>query len=610
MSGPFWTPESILEEINVGVKWADVVKDAEAVMRTRAITTTGTSIWSPIHAHMPSLSGIIDPALEWMYEQNMVKQELGEWVIIKCPWSDTHSEGGDLTAGYSPMGWGGPAYLSHRIFHCFHDSCKGWRGGDLMDHIANANGPELPSTEYGGNLVRRYALSGLKDGVWDTMSKVPRLIPMNVFKNLHPETAFVHKAGATKPAVVAETTLFIRSKSRVTVTDAVYDPTTQDRLIRDGADILINQFVPPTWGDGDWKQHDVDMFQDYIRYLVPDEGAREFFLDWLSAKCQNMAFRGPAILMIATMQGTGRTTLGNMLTTMLGNANVVKKPFSDVAGTTDKFNSWMVKSLIITDETIALEDKASFYKAAERLKERIDTTPTPVTIRQMNTDGFTQMNYSSYLMFSNHAGAMRLGEDDRRFYVINNPEIPAEPDYFVKINQWIEDGTWAKSIWRWLRTRDVDVKKLLKPAEMTRAKEDMLEAVKQPLDVAIAAILEAWPCDLIASHQVSTILDSHNLAMRLGIHSESNIKQAIRTVFRQQVMHITYAKGETCRFSTPGMTGATLWVPRCKATPEVLARFINGTADIDDIHRERDRMPVDLSPYGDAVIEALNQYDF
>jgi hypothetical protein len=612
MDGPFWTPDDILDEIDAGVTWAAVVDDADTVMKLRAAQTVGTSAWSPIKPESPSLAGIIDPALEWLYDMDMVKQEKSDWVDILCPWHDSHTTG-ELTAGYSPMGWGESPYTNHRIFHCFHEHCQQWTNQDFLKHIVANGGPELPVTERAADLVKRYGLYSVKDGVFDVMAYNPYFIPMAVFKNLHPEKTYIEGVDKNaKPVtkLVAETQLFITSKARMTIRERVYEPTTPARIIQTPDGNLLNTYVPPKWGDGDYDQDDVDRFAAYIKYLVPDEEAREFFLDWLAAKCQDMAFRGPAILMIATRQGAGRTTLGNMITTMLGGTNVVKKPFADLVKG-GKFNSWMMTSMVITDETLALQNKNDYFKVAEILKERIDTTPTPMSVELKGLDSYTQMNYTSFLMFSNHADAIRLGENDRRFYVIDNPEKPAKAEYFVALNQWIENDRWAKSVFRWLRQRDVDVGALLKPPEITKAKYEMFEASKQALDVTIETILRLWPSNLISQSQVSAVMAYHGLEYRLGI-DVTKIKYALRKELRQHVMRLNTAEGAASRFAAGGIAGVALWVPRCKDTDDIMDRFVTNHATREDIDAERAKMPetdAELGAIALGVIEELDQRD-
>ena len=112
------------------------------------------------------------------------------------------------------------------------------------------------------------------------------------------------------------------------------------------------------------------------------------------------------------------------------------------------------------------------------------------------------------MLFSNHINAMKVAEGDRRIYVLHNAKTPASPEYFIKLHEWLDkdDGAWARAVWRWLRQRPVNVADLVKPPEMNKAKRDMINASKQSTDIAVEAVLNNWPCDLIVPYQVKDIL--------------------------------------------------------------------------------------------------------
>lgn len=74
----YWSPAELLDVLDVGVSWEDVVNDVNVAKQGRTSQFTGTSMWSPIKPTAASLDGIIDPVLEWLYEQNLVKNDTGD----------------------------------------------------------------------------------------------------------------------------------------------------------------------------------------------------------------------------------------------------------------------------------------------------------------------------------------------------------------------------------------------------------------------------------------------------------------------------------------------------------------------------------------------------
>ena len=103
----------------------------------------------------------------------------------------------------------------------------------------------------------------------------------------------------------------------------------------------------------------------------------------------------------------------------------------------NQYNDWLEAPFIVSDETLNTGGMNT-YKSYEKLKEFIDPRPDLMTINPKFGKQRRSMVHSSFLFLSNHSNALAIQEDDRRFYVISNPHKPAEPEYFVELNEWIE----------------------------------------------------------------------------------------------------------------------------------------------------------------------------
>lgn len=600
MDGPLWTPEDLLQVLDLGVTWEEVVEDAEGVLKGRSRMGSGLAAWSPIKARSPALSGIIDPVLEWLYDEDMVKQETKGWVSIVCPWGDTHTSG-DNTAGYSPMGWGDAAYVNGRFFHCFHDHCSSKSHKDFLQFVATSDGPQCPVVEYAGHLVSSYAYDPVSDGVWHARGqRMPTCIPLRGFRTMFPDKVAVPDfEGKMKP--ISEVDLFIRSKARVTVMGQVYDPTTPNRITTRNGENFLNTHVVPEWGDGAYDEEDVATFKRFISYLITDPTDQEFFMDWLAAKTQSMAFRGPAILMIAQTQGTGRTTLGNMLAALFGNENVENVDFDKLANHGD-FNSWVTTPLIISNETLATGD---YYRMYEKIKDLIDTTPKSIRVNPKYGKQRTETVYSSFLLFSNHAGAMNIASDDRRIYVMNNTIKPESKKYFGDLNRWMKTP-WQTEIWRWLRQRKVDVDTLLAPVVMTDAKKEMIKSTMSPLEVCINATMDNWPSLLITTAHVKVIIGGFH--HRLNVDAQK-IDGTINRLVRESALTI---RGKKQRIE--GYSNAA----NLRAIKDRMNDWDRGNLLMDTPHTHEltlfhmDKLPDEkaMKVVAAAVDEALDLHDF
>ena len=529
--GPLWTPDELLTAIDVGVTWEDVKKDAEEVIRRRVRASSGTSPWSPIKPQAEALNGVTDPVLEWLYENDYVKQETDDWITITCPWGQGHSEG-DGTAGYSPVGRG-DGYENRRAFHCFHEHCKDNHTAAFLQYVAANGGPEASHTDEAARLVARWVYDSSQDVAWEIQA-LPRArnIAMNAFKNTFPRSVRIYKHDG-KAVAVKEAALWLCAPNRVTVQGQIFDPTTSARIVSCGKDLMINTFYTPEWGEGAYDEEDVKTFKQFLRYLLPNKKDRKYFLDWFAAKVQNMSFRGAAILMIAKQQGTGRNTLADMLATLIGEENRENVAF-DTLIKPSQYNEWMEAPLIVTSETKDLGDVRLFYAAYERLKAHIDLRPSLERINPKYGRQRRNMVYSSYLMFSNHDNALAVAGNDRRINVMLNAIVPADISYFRMLDAWlaVKDKTgkpkWARSIWRWLQQREPDYDMLLAPAPETAAKKDMIMATKSLFTIAVETAVLASGSDFVVLYKVKELLK--RFATRLELHMVPNVDAQLRAI--------------------------------------------------------------------------------
>jgi hypothetical protein len=506
--GRLWTPEAILEKLDLDVTWEELKTNAPKA-RQRLNTTRGTAPYLP-EANFETVDGIIDPALEWMYQNKMVVQESSNWFTIKCPWGDLHSSG-DGTAGYSPVGYGEGTDKFHRAFHCFHDHCSGHNTQSFLSWYQNMTGDKLPVSEY-SNVIRKYVIDVTQNGIWDITMNSPLFTPMTGARLLlNGKILLPNDAGEFRR--VPEISYLLNSEQAVKVHGQQFDPSTPSKIIVDSMGAAhLNTFHVPLWGDGKYDTEQVNFFTEYLNYLIPHENEAEYFLDWMACKAQDMSFRGLAIIMVALAQGTGRTTLGKLIGRIFGDNNVENVRFDTLTGDAT-FNEYLTKPFIITDETLAIGKDDSIYKVYERVKEIVDTTPKKIRVNPKYGTQRVDMCYSSYLMFSNHIGAMIVDETDRRFHVISNTRHPAPPEYFAMVNRRLNDKNddWPKHVWRFLRQRKVDPSQMVKPAELNAAKAEMITGTKNPLTMAIELVVDNWKADFICAKGVREVLDSTTL---------------------------------------------------------------------------------------------------
>jgi len=496
--GPLWSPDQLLAVLQTGVTWDDIISRPEFVSREKLTKVQGATPWSPVYLQAPSVRGIVDPGLEWMYLQNMVYQERDEWVDIRCPWYDEHTEKGPDhdKAGYSPMGWGEGRNAHSRGFNCFHHSCAARTSSDFVEYVAGMGGPELATYDYVPELTSRYVYDPYVDGAWDMYSSGGQPIRMTALNNLHAKKIAVADStgGFTK---VNTGQLWKSNDARVVVEGAEYYPGSRSKLFEDmNGDLRYNLFNAKEYDQIVADRARVKPFYDYLDYLIPDPVEREYFTGWLACKVQDPMFRGAAMFMVANQQGIGRNTLADMIALLFGQAHVKQVPFGKLIKG-DGFNSYLESLFVVVNETLSLDDLHTHRRASDILKELVDPRPQRITINPKYGAQRDVWTVASFLFLSNHDDGLSLTENDRRFYAIRNADDRAPPAYFKMINKWMKDGGWEEHLWNDLMSRDVDAAAFSEPPEASETMQDVVEESRSPLDIIIGAYVAAWPTGLV-----------------------------------------------------------------------------------------------------------------
>jgi len=511
--GDYWTPDELLDVLDVGVRWSEVLEDINAARGGRSASKVGTSLWSPLKATAATLSGIVDPMLEWLYAEDKVINDNGEWVTIECPWSEDHTTG-ELTAGYSPLGRGGDDYSTQRGFKCMHSHGGQYKTAEFLGFMAAQEGaPEVSITDYAAELVANYALVTAEDSVYRLRGvKNPTCMKIGAFRNAYPRSVVVYDFDG-KPTKTKEHALWLTAPNRLTLASRLYDPTSSERVVSHDGQKHLNTFTHPDWGAGDPIDSDIEKFTEFMEYLIPKEEERAYFLDWLAAKVQNVCFKGAAMLMVAPNQGTGRTTLTDMMAALFMAENVKKVNFDTlINGTKDgAFNDWQESLLVTCDEVMG--QTTSKYTAYEAMKDMFDPRPKPTMINTKYGTKRQTVLYTSYLLLTNHADAIGALGGDRRVYVISNTMIPATPQYFTDLNDWLDikdvsgSPSWCKSIWRMLSEREVDLVALHAPTPLTDAKMTMQEETLNINDLIARYLIKAFGDCIVTSLAKSLAID-------------------------------------------------------------------------------------------------------
>lgn len=248
--------------------------------------------------------------------------------------------------------------------------------------------------------------------------------------------------------------LWVADPRRVDVSGYRYRPDSRDLLVEIGGRTFVNTYRAPE--DVPVGRDGVDAvaaFEALIVHLLPVAAERDWFRMWVAAKVQRPWVIGCGVLLVASIQGTGRGTLFDMLGAVFGSRNVSPVTSIELMGGSGQgqYNGWLADSVLVTcDEVMAGDDGGGSMawkrrESYERLKSYVDPRRREVAIRKKNINAYSAEIFASMLLATNHLNALPLTVDDRRFAVLMQEDIkfidcPGLPDL---VNRWRPDGVFT-----------------------------------------------------------------------------------------------------------------------------------------------------------------------
>jgi len=211
-----------------------------------------------------------------------------------------------------------------------------------------------------------------------------------------------------------------------------YRPDLPSGLIANGETSAINLHRPTQIKSypGDPKP-----FLDFMEYMFPIKADRHEMLRWCATLIAKPEMRMEyGVLLISEMQGIGKTTLGEkILGPLVGESNTGFPSEKDV--TESSFNEWLAnKRLIVIGEIYS----GHSWKAYQTLKGYI--TDNKIEVNQKFMRQYKIENWIHVFACSNSLKALKIEEQDRRWFCPKVTEHKWEPKRFKEFNDWINSG--------------------------------------------------------------------------------------------------------------------------------------------------------------------------
>lgn len=221
---------------------------------------------------------------------------------------------------------------------------------------------------------------------------------------------------------------------------------------------------------------------DFMEYMFPNARERTEVMRWCATLIAKPSVRmGYGLLLISERQGIGKTTLGSMiLQPLVGENNVGYPSETDILS---PFNDWVAnKRLVIVSEIYS----GSSWKAYHSLKATI--TDRDVTVNQKYMRPYIIDNWCHIVACSNSMRALKMENDDRRWFYPEITERPWPKSKFTELRSWLESGglsiilQWAKDYGDYVDPSD--------RAPMTNRKKEMIEGSRSEAQKEAVALAE------------------------------------------------------------------------------------------------------------------------
>lgn len=260
----------------------------------------------------------------------------------------------------------------------------------------------------------------------------------------------------------------------------VYAPGKEKRLPGDRLKRL-NLYRAP---DLEPKKGDLKWFYDHLNYLIPEEREKQLFMDWLA---YSVKFPGEKIhyaLVLQGRQGIGKSYFKQLYRRMLGESNVIE-PHSD--SLKSRFNGFLKRGQIVIIEELMLGGMEGGV-AINRLKQWI--TEDRLMIEEKGRNVVNMENKFNLFCLTNFRDALRLDENDRRFFVIFSQAHHKTPAYYERLFRNL--GERAAALKHYL-INEHDFSREFKPkgrAPTTKAKSIMIENSRSAVETWLLEHIE------------------------------------------------------------------------------------------------------------------------
>jgi hypothetical protein len=446
--------------------------------------------------------------------------------MITCPWESEHTTRG--TPGETAYFMANTNGYQKPAFKCLHTHCASKDISDLRIHLGLESAIPQSAKD---NLTKTYSPDEMHaDAVYvmstNTVSffSHPTLdcSAQHLVQLLGASTEIIMTNDGPKRQKVAR--LWLDSPARVSVMKRTFAPgqpplcESHDKLTAYNTWRELPGFKPPK----NWKTQ-AKIFTDHVRYLCQGKQEFEQVMSWLAHLLQRPGEMAPwhVIMFTEGTQGVGRNWLAAVMGRIMPQYAALHTDIAMLAGNSmgQVFNGYLSGKLFCCiDELHA----SAFAHGSRRMMETLKTT-LMADVRKVNPkygSEITEFNRLRVLILSNHRDAMPIDQEDRRFFVVQNPSAVQPVEYYVNLYGQLRSYDFINSVRQYLSEYDLS-KMAMGNAPRSEAKQTMIAATEPAFVTSVRELLEDYKGDLITAS---------SLRMRAGLSEPWMVLPAMRTI--------------------------------------------------------------------------------
>jgi len=263
--------------------------------------------------------------------------------------------------------------------------------------------------------------------------------------------------------------LWAKNANRRTVADVLYAPGLAEVTDRNELNTWRPPSIRPRRGSPVlWLEIGRHIFGSYF----------DWFMQWLAYPVQHIGTKMlQAVFVHGAMQGVGKTfVVDPVMEYVYGPHNFYRLSNDDLQ---DRFNAYASHTQFVVTNEIYFSDMRDRRMIMSGLKDMV--TREKVTVNEKFQPKMVYTDHCNYYLTSNHADALVLDPDDRRFFVIEAPNEKLGNGAYLELNDYLRDKGGGANVLHHLQNVDTSDFNPKGEALFTPAKEVVIGLSKDIL---------------------------------------------------------------------------------------------------------------------------------